>query len=79
MFIHLYPHRFNHFNLFFENLGTGGSIKLVVVVAMVLTFLITDKSIMAEGSSVPSKVSKCLTTSDFSLNILVQKGQGKFG
>ena len=54
-------------------------LKLVVVVDMVLNFLIPDKSIMAEWSSVPSKESKCLTTSAFSLNILVQKEQVKFG
>ena len=45
MFIPLYLHRFHHFILFFENLGTertGGIIKLVVVVDMVLNFLITD-------------------------------------
>ena len=52
-------------------------IKLVVVVVMVFNFLITDKSIMAEGSSLPSKVSTCITTSAFSSHILVQKGQEK--
>ena len=57
----------------------GCFIKLVVAVNMVFNFLITDISIMAERSSVPSKVSKCLTTSAFSSNILVQKGQGKLG
>ena len=51
----------------------------MVVVDMVLKFLITDKSIMAERSFVPSQVSKCLTTSAFSSNILLQKGPGKFG
>ena len=77
----LYLHSFHHFRLFFENLGTertGGISKLVVVVDMVLNFLITDKSIMAERSFVPSQVSKYLSTSAFSSIILVQKGQGKF-
>ena len=67
---------------FFLNLGiekTGCFIKLLVVVNMVFNFLITDKSIMAERSFVPSKVSKCLTTSSFSSTILVHKRQGKFG
>jgi hypothetical protein len=41
----------------------GGIIKVVAVVDMVLNFLITDKSIMAEKFSVPSQVSKCSTTS----------------
>ena len=57
----------------------GGIIELLVVVDMVLNFLITDKHIMAERSSVPSRVSKCSTTSAFSSKILVQKGQGKLG
>ena len=39
----------------------GGIIKVMAVVDMVLNFLITDKSIMAEWSSVPSQVSKCST------------------
>ena len=56
-----------------------GIIKVVAVVDMVINFLITDKSIMEERSSVPSQVSKCSTTSVFSSNILVQKGQGKLG
>ena len=43
----------------------GGIIKVVSVVDMVLNFLITDKSIMAERSSVPSQVFKCSTTSAF--------------
>ena len=71
---------FNHFNLFFENLGTertGVMIELVAVVNMVLNFPITDKSTMAERSFVPSQVSKCLTTSAFSSKILVQKGKDK--
>ena len=82
VFIPLYLHRFNFFSLFFENLGTErteGIIKLVAVVDMVLNFLITDKSIMAERSSVQSQVSKCSTTSAFSSKILVQKGQGMLG
>ena len=54
-----------------------GIIKLVAVVHMVLNFRITEKSIIAERSSVPSQVSKCSTTSAFSSKILVQKGQGK--
>ena len=41
----------------------GGIIKLVAVVNIIIHFLITDKSIMAERSSVPSQVSKCSTTS----------------
>ena len=56
-----------------------GIIKLVAVVNMVPNFLITEKSIMGERSSVPSQVSKCSTTSAFSSKILVQKGQGKLG
>ena len=81
MFIPLYLHRFNHFGLFFENLWKeqGGFVKLVAVVDMILNFLITDKSIMAETSSVPSQVSKYLTALAFSSKILVQKGQGKLG
>ena len=43
----------------------GGIIRVVSVVDMVLNFFITDKSIMAERSSVPSHVSKCSTTSAF--------------
>ena len=81
MFIPLYLHRFNHFSLFFENLGTertGGIIEVVAVVDMVLNFHITDKSIMAERSYVPSQ-SKCSSNSALSSNILVQKGQGKLG
>ena len=62
MFIPLYPLRFNHFRLFFESLETertgGGDIKVVAVVDMVFNFPITDKSIMADRSSVPSQVSK---------------------
>ena len=46
---------------------------------MVLNFLITEKSIVAERSSVPIQISKWLTTSAFSSKILVQKGQGKLG
>ena len=75
-------HRFNHFSLFFGNLGTertGGIIKLVAVVNMILNIFITDKSILTERSSVPSKVSKCSTTSAISSKILVQKGQEKMG
>ena len=74
VFIPLCLHSFNHLSLFFENLGierTGGISKLVVVVDMVLNFFITDKSIMAKRSPVPSQV--------FKSKILVQKGQGKFG
>ena len=52
----------------------GGVIKLVAVVNIVLNFLITDKRIMAEKSSVPSKRS---TTSAFSSKIFVQKGKGE--
>ena len=51
LFLPLYLYRFNHFSLFFDNLwteGTEGIIKLVAVVNMILNFLITDKSIMAE-------------------------------
>ena len=62
VFIPMYLHRFNFFSLFFGNLvaeRTEGIIKLVAVVDMVLNFLITDKSIRAERSSVPSQVSKC--------------------
>ena len=40
----------------------GVIIKVVAVVHMFLNFLITDKSIIAERSSVPSQESKCLTT-----------------
>ena len=58
---------------------TEGIIKLEAVVNMVLNFLITDKSIMAERSSVPSQVSKCSTTSAFLSKILVQNGQGMLG
>ena len=43
----------------------GGIIKVMAVVAMVLNFLITDKSIMAEWSAVPSQVSKCSNISVF--------------
>ena len=56
-----------------------GIIKVVAVDSMVIKFLITDKSIMAERSSVQSQVSKLSTTSAFLSNILVHKGQGKFG
>ena len=82
LFIPMYLHRFNHSSLFFENLRTkisGGIIEMVAVVNMVLNFLITDKSIMAERSYVPSQVSKCSSTSALSSYILVQKGQGKLG
>ena len=78
----LYLHRFNHFSLFFDNLvteRTEGIIKLVAVVDMLLNFLITYKSIIAERSYVPSQVSKCSTTSAFSSKMLVQKGHGKVG
>ena len=53
--------------------------RVVAVVDMVLNILITDKSIMAERSSVQPQVSKRWTTSAFSSNMLVQKGQGKLG
>ena len=68
--------------LVFENLGTertGGIIRVVAVVNMVLNFLITDKSILAERSYVPSQVSNCSSTSARSSSILVQKGQGNLG
>ena len=42
----LYLQRLNYFTFLFENLGTertGGIIKVVVVVDMVVNFLITDK------------------------------------
>ena len=76
------PHRFNHFSLFFDNLGTermGGIIKLGANVNMILNFLIIDKSIVAERSSVPLQLSKCSTTSAFSSKILVLKGKEKLG
>ena len=82
VFIPLYLHRFNHFSLFFKNLWTertGGIIEVVAVVDMVLNFLITDKSVMAKRSYVPSQVSKSSITLALSSNILVQKRKGKLG
>ena len=56
LFIPLYFHRFNHLTIILKIFGQkeqGGIIKVVAVVNMVLNFLITDKSIMAERSYVP--------------------------
>ena len=82
LIIPLYLHRFNHFSLFSENIGTertGVIIRVVAVVNMVPNFLITDKSFLAERSNVPSQVSKCSSTSARSSSILVPKGQGNLG
>ena len=49
----------------------------MAVVDMVLNFLITDKSIMAERSSVPSQVSKCSSTSVFFMKYLATKEEGE--
>ena len=78
VFLLLYLHRFNHFSLFFDNLGSegiGGIMKQVAIVDMILKFLITEKSIMAEMSSVPSQVSKCSTTSAFHQRSWYRRGR----